>query len=120
MTLISLRRPLPRSLLALLLAGSLGTGAAFAGTTSDRPARVGVIVDGTRGYDRAAVNAARADVARRDNAELRVTRSPSESLAAAATLVTRGARTLIVYGVDDAAVLAPIRDAHPGVRIVRR
>src|SRR4051812_34630228 len=81
-----------RALVAVLAVGVAGTGVAVAGggSAASQP-RVGVIVDGTRGFDAAAVAAARSDVdslRRRDvGAELRVTRTPSESLAAAATLV---------------------------------
>ena len=85
---------------------------------------VNAIVDATQGYDHAAVAAARADVGRlkaRDvEAQLRVTRSPSETLAAATTLVTRGATTLIVRHVDAGRLLAPLQRSHPGLRIVVR
>ena len=112
-----------RRLLPLALAASLGAGVASAGVGDDRP-RYGVLVETTRGPSPAAVAAARADVARLRarglDAELRVTRSPSESLSAAATLATRGATTLVTRGADEARVLAPVRRGHPRLRIVRR
>jgi hypothetical protein len=114
----------PRWIAPLAIAASLGAGVASAGVGGGQASRVGVIVDLTRGPDAAAVRAARADVAslreRGVDAELRVTHSPSESVAVVATLATRGARTLITRGVDEATVLAPLHDVRPGVRVVRR
>src|SRR4051794_15559051 len=96
----------------ITLVAWLGAGAASAGVAGQDPVRVGVIVDTTRGPDAAAVGAARADVRRLRaagvEAELRITHSPSESLAAAATLATRGAATLVVRDVDPESVLAPV------------
>lgn len=109
-------------LLPLLAAATLGAGAAVAGTPPEPG--VGVLVETTRGADPAVLRAAEAEVAtlraRGADAELRVARSPSESLAAAATLVTRGAGRLIVRGVDERAVLDPLRAVHPRLRIERR
>lgn len=91
----------------------------------ERPApAVGVLVETTAGGAyAAAVPEARAAVAgarRRGGAvQLRAPTSPSDSLAAAATLATRGARTLIVVGADEAAVVGPLRTRSPGVRIIR-
>jgi ABC-type sugar transport system substrate-binding protein len=128
MTTIAIQRRaivgLPSRALALVLAATLVTGIAFAGGPSEPEPRAGVIVDGTSGLDLAALAAAKADVKRlRANevtAELRVTRTPSESLAAAATLAARGATTLIVRGVDARSVLAPLQRSHPGLHIVVR
>src|SRR4051812_45680198 len=95
-----------RWIILTALLASLGAGVASAAVSGDEPGRVGVIVDTTQGPDDVALRAAEHDVARLRaegvGAELRVTRTPSESLAAAATLTTRGARTLIVRHVDRA------------------
>jgi hypothetical protein len=112
-----------RWILSIALAAALGAGVASAGVAGDGPSRVGVLVDTTRGPDAAALRAARADVARLRargvDAELRVTRSPSQTLAAAATLATRGAGTLIVRDVAPG-TLAPLERRVPGVELVRR
>jgi len=54
------------------------------------------------------------------DAQLRIARSPSEALAAAATLTTRGATTLVTHGVSEDAVLQPLADRRPDLEIVRR
>ncbi len=101
--------------LTLAFAAGLATGQG-APARSDRDAapRVGVLVDQTRGEDARTVAVARAQVARLERrgveAELRVARSPSASLGAAAALVTRGAGRLVVYGVRDPGPLAPLRE----------
>ena len=116
--------------LPLALAASLWAGVAAAGDgpRGDRGAAarggVGVLVDTTRGPQPAAVTAARSEVARLRargvDAELRVTRSPSETLAAATTLVTRGATTIVALDADAASALTPLEAARPGLRVVRR
>lgn len=102
----------------------MGGGVAAASGGGGEPPRAGVIVETTAGPDAGAVRAGRAEVARLRaagfDAELRVTRSPSESLAAAATLVTRGAATLHTFAVDEDAALRPLAERRPGVRLVRR
>ena len=100
-------------LITLVFLAGVATGEAGDGAPATRPA-VGVLVEQTRGADPAQLRAARAEVGRireaGGDAQLRVTRSPSESVAAAATLVARGAGRLTTYGVTDPAVLAPLRD----------
>lgn len=108
------------SLLVALLA-TAGVGAAVAGTPGTPG--TGVLVELTRGPDPAAVRAAQAEVARLrsrgTDAELRVARSPSEALGAAVTLATRGAGRLVVHGVSEDAVLAPLLRARPGLQVDR-
>jgi hypothetical protein len=108
-----------RAVLAVAAAATLGAGIASAGTVGDRQ-DVGVLVDTTAGPDAPAIARARAEVARLRaagaEAQLRVTRSPSETVAAAATLATRGATTLIVHGVRPG-LLAPL---GPGIRLIER
>jgi hypothetical protein len=109
-----------RWILPLALAASCGAGVASAGTAGHPGRSVGVIVDTTKGFDRAAVRAAQADVARLRasgvGAELRVTRSPSQTVAAAATLVTRGAHTLVTRNV----ARSELRPLAADVRVVAR
>lgn len=96
--------------LILAFAAGIATGEADSAPTPVRaggPA-VGVIVDQTRGTDARAVANARREVARlragETPVELRITRSPARSVAAAATLVVRGADRLVIYGPTHAAV----------------
>jgi hypothetical protein len=96
--------------LTLVFAAGLATGETDGSSAPVRtggPA-VGVVVDQTRGADPRAVADARRDVARLrasgTPAELRVTHSPAQTLAAASTLVVRGADRLVTYGADHAAV----------------
>ncbi len=100
-------------LIALAFLAGVATGEAGDGAPGTRPS-VGVLVDQTRGADAAQLRAARVQVRRiragGGDAELRVTRSPSESVAAASTLVARGAGRLVTYGVTDPALLGPLRD----------
>lgn len=100
----------------LLLTAAAAGASAGAGSGAGS---VGVIVDTTRGPDVAMLRAARAEVAR-TGAALRVTRSPSESVAAAATLVARGATTIVTYGVAGDAVSGPLGRSRPDVRVVPR
>ena len=113
-----------RSIPLLAAAALLGASVASAGTAGSRPAGVGVLVETTGGAHAAEIRAARADVARLRargvDAQLRVTRSPSESLAAGATLVTRGAGTLITRDVAEAAAIVPLQHRLPELRVVRR
>ncbi len=96
--------------LTLAFAAGLATG-----ETDGTPApvraggpAVGVIVDQTRGADARAVADARREVARLraggTPAELRVTHSPAQTVAAASTLAFRGADRLVTYGATHAAV----------------
>ncbi len=100
-------------LITLAFLAGVATGEAGDGAPAT-PSPVGVLVEQTRGADQAQLRAARAEVqrirARGADAQLRVTRSPSESVAAAATLVARGAGRLVTYGVTDPALLGPLRD----------
>lgn len=90
-------------------------------TETSGPLEVGVVVEETRGGSARLRQAARAEVAalagRGIPAEVRTARSPSEALASAATLVTRGARRLVLISPDPDAVVAPLRRARPGVRL---
>src|SRR5690349_18903013 len=110
-------------IIPIAVAASFGAAVASAGTGGgDTPLRAGVLVETTSGTGQ--VPAARADVralrARGVDAELRIARSPSEALAAAATLATRGATTLVTRGVSEGAVLRPLAERRPDLEIVRR
>jgi hypothetical protein len=113
---------LRRWILPIATAASLGAAVASAGTGGAEPLRTGVLVETTSGTGQVA--AARADVRalreRGVDAELRIARSPSEALAAAATLATRGATTLVTRGVSETAVLRPLARRHASLEIVRR
>ncbi len=96
--------------LTLAFAAGLATGETDGASTPIRAGgpTVGVVVDQTRCTDSRAVAEARREVARLrasgTPAELRVTHSPAQTLAAASTLVVRGADRLVTYGADHAAV----------------
>src|SRR3954452_9909103 len=107
-------------IIPIAVAASFGAAVASAGTgASDAPLQTGVLVETTSGTGQ--VPAARADVralrARGVDAELRIARTPAEPLAAAATLATRGATTLVTRGVSEDAVLRPLADRRPGLEI---
>ena len=110
-------------IIPLAAAAFFGAAVASAGTGGgDTPLRTAVLVETTSGTGE--VPAARADVralrAKGVDAPLRLARSPSEALAAAATLATRGATTLVTRGVSEDAVLRPLADSRPDLEIVRR
>ncbi len=100
--------------LTLAFAAGLATGETDGASMPVRaggPA-VGVVVDQTAGADARAVARARSEVARLRSAgtpaELRIARSPSEAVAAGATLAARGAGRLVTYDASDA-VLTDLR-----------
>lgn len=110
-------------LFAITVAASL---AWIAGAVEPRPGvDAGVVVEETRGTSAVLRREARAEVAalraRGVAAEMRVARSPSEALAAASTLATRGAGRLVLFRPDPVAVLGPLRAERPALRLeVRR
>jgi len=103
----------PRSLFtAGLLALALVGVAQVAAAAPER--RVVVVVDTTAGQDPAVVAEARAAVARsRGDAELRVTRTPTEQLSVTHYFAARGYDLVVGVGLDQRVAAAPVARKFP-------
>ena len=103
----------PRSLFtAGLLALALVGVAQVAAAAPER--RVVVVVDTTAGQDPAVVAEARAAVARsRGDAELRVTRTPTEQLSVTHYFAARGYDLVVGVGLDQRVAVAPVVRKFP-------
>jgi hypothetical protein len=85
---------------------------------SPRPSRFVVVVDQSAGRDAAAVDAATRAVqaARGAQAELRITRTPTEQLSVTSYFAARG-YDIVGVGLDEGVALDPVAERYPGTRI---
>ena len=108
----------PRSLIiAGLLALVLVGVSQVASAAPER--RVVVVVDTTAGQDPAVLAEAQAVVARsRGEAELRVTRDPTEQLSVTHYFAAKGYDLVIGVGLDERVAVTPVADKYPQTRFL--
>jgi basic membrane lipoprotein Med (substrate-binding protein (PBP1-ABC) superfamily) len=84
---------------------------------SPRPSRFVVVVDQSSGRDRAAVDAATraVEAARGAEAELRITRTPTEQLSVTSYFAARG-YDVVGVGLDPGIAVDPVAERYPDTR----